>query len=224
MRQRPDDKNLEYDITMPELPETRHSLLIRLKDRSDDAWPEFLDIYEKAIFDFARRRGLQEADALDVTQEVLAAVERKIASQNTKPIIKFRGWLFRVARNIAVDKTNELFKSPKSGGTNIGEVAAEHATNHHQESLEFWQGYRRHLLHWAVAQVKPLVSETTWQAFWMTAMENQNADQVATLLGTTRGNVYAAKFRVINRLQKLVARFDDSDDFGQLLSNIGTIE
>ena len=206
--------------SMPDLPLTRHSLLIRLKDRSDDAWSEFLAIYEKSIVDYARRKGLQDADALDVTQEVLSAVEKRITSQDSAPIEEFRGWLFRVARNIAVDKIKEQIKSPKSGGTNIAGLLAGHADENQQETFQFWQNYRRQLMHWAAAQVKPHVAETTWKAFWMTTMEGHTADKVAVTLGITRGNVYAAKFRVINRLQKLVEQFDDSSDFEQLLKEM----
>ena len=62
---------------MSELPQTRHSLLVRLRENSADAWSEFLEVYEQSIYRFARRRGLQDADAWDVTQDVLAAVEKK---------------------------------------------------------------------------------------------------------------------------------------------------
>lgn len=209
---------------MPDLPLTRHSLLIRLRDRTDDAWSEFLAIYEKSIVDYARRKGLQDADAWDVTQEVLSAVEKRITSQDGAPIEKFRGWLFRVARNIAVDKIKKQIRSPKSGGTNIAGLIADHADENQQETLRFWQHYRRQLMHWAAAQVKPHVAETTWMAFWMTTMEGQAADKVAASLGTTRGNVYAAKFRVINRLQKLVEQFDDSNDFEQLMKEMSPEE
>ena len=97
---------------MPDLPQTRHSLLLRLRDHSNDAWLEFLEIYEQAIVDYARRRGLQEADARDVSQEVLAAVSHKVEQWQADPAKgKFRGWLFRVARNIAVDKVVQLARS-----------------------------------------------------------------------------------------------------------------
>lgn len=198
---------------MPELPQTRQSLLIRLKDRSDDAWVEFLNIYEKSIVDFAKRKGLQDADALDVTQEVLAAVEAKIQTWKTDPSKgKFRGWLFRVARNIAVDKVIERSKKPHMGGTQILN-ALENAVQQEQDSSAFWDDYRRQLLHWAAEKVRPRVSAVTWQAFWMTAMDGKNADAVAEELGLTRGNVYAAKFRITARIQKLVDQFDDSAEF-----------
>ena len=70
---------------MAKLPQTRQSLLLRLRQRSSDAWPEFLEVYEQAIYSFSRSRGLQDADAWDVTQEVLSAVDKKIGSWDNDP-------------------------------------------------------------------------------------------------------------------------------------------
>ena len=55
-------------------PETRQSLLLRLKDATQqEAWQEFVDIYEPLVYRLARKRGLQHADAMDISQEVFSA-------------------------------------------------------------------------------------------------------------------------------------------------------
>ncbi|MEL7263768.1 MAG: sigma-70 family RNA polymerase sigma factor [Planctomycetota bacterium] len=195
---------------MPDLPQTRHSLLVRLKDHSNDAWSEFLDIYECSIIGYAQRKGLQEADARDVAQEVLSAVEKKIATWDLDPAKgSFRGWLFRVARNIAVDKLIQQSRRPLTGGTNIGTVLDSISEYNQAESEEFWKDYRRQLMHWAASKVRPQVTESSWQAFKLTALDGLPAEKVSERLGMTRANVYAAKFRIISRIQKLVAKFDD---------------
>ena len=198
---------------MPDLPLTRMSLLVRLKARSDDAWHEFLSIYEQALLDFSKRKGLQDADAMDVTQEVLAALEKKLPNWDTNPERgKLRGWLFRVARNMAIDKITERAKSPlafgamdSSGYRDLGSFKAE-------QSQEFLNQFRRRVFHYAAEQVRQRVNQQTWQAFWLTAMEGQSAEQVGQQLGLKAGNVYAAKFRVTSRIQKLVDSIDASDD------------
>lgn len=197
---------------MPDLPQTRQSLLIRLRERSEDAWMEFLEIYEKSIVDYARRRGLQDADARDVTQEVLAAVGKKIDSWREDPSLgKFRGWLFRVARNIAVDKVIEQSGKAASGGSQFVQILAEQPASHEQETTLFWMNYRRQLMHWAAEQVRPTVKETSWRAFWMTAIEGRNANDVSRELDLPAGNIYAAKFRIIAKIRQIVERFDDTD-------------
>ena len=60
---------------MHDFPDTRRSLLVRLREARDDAaWAEFTGIYEPLIYRLARRRGFQDADARDLCQDVLRAV------------------------------------------------------------------------------------------------------------------------------------------------------
>src|SRR5205807_1606188 len=54
---------------------TRASLLARLRDPKDRAaWQQFVELYGSLVYGFVRRRGLQDADAADLTQEVFLAV------------------------------------------------------------------------------------------------------------------------------------------------------
>ncbi len=62
---------------MPEIPPTRASLLLRLRDSRDEAaWKEFVQLYTPLVYGYARKQGLQDADAADLTQAVLMAVAR----------------------------------------------------------------------------------------------------------------------------------------------------
>jgi RNA polymerase sigma-70 factor (ECF subfamily) len=197
---------------MTELPQTRQSLLVRLSSNSNDAWSEFLEIYEQTIYTFARRRGLQDADAWDVTQEVLGAVEKRIETWEADPSKgTFRGWLYRVARNIAVDKISAQAKrASASGDSQVASLLAEVPDEREEETTLFWMNYRRRLLHWAAEQVKPDFKNTSWQSFWMTAVDGKKPEDVAESLGVSIGSVYAAKFRIVARIRKIVAGFDDA--------------
>jgi RNA polymerase sigma factor (sigma-70 family) len=90
---------------MPEFPETRVSLILRLGEAEDvRAWQEFAGIYGPALYRLALRRGLQSADAEDVAQEILFAVARAIERFQPDPTqAKFRTWLSRIARNLLAD-------------------------------------------------------------------------------------------------------------------------
>src|SRR5215212_11031011 len=86
---------------MLDAPLTRASLLVRIRDGHDqDAWQEFVKLYGPVVYGFARKRGLQDADAADLMQDVMRSVSAAIArldydrNQGT-----FRGWLFTISRN-----------------------------------------------------------------------------------------------------------------------------
>ena len=60
-------------------------------------WREFHDLYAPLILTWARQQGFQEADALDVTQEVLIKVARTLPTYVREPGQSFRSWLYRLA-------------------------------------------------------------------------------------------------------------------------------
>src|SRR5881275_2606711 len=86
---------------MEEAPTTRASLLVRLRDGQDvQAWREFVKLYAPVVYGFARKRGLQDADASDLMQEVLRSVAGAVGRLDYDPGRgTFRGWLFTVTRN-----------------------------------------------------------------------------------------------------------------------------
>src|SRR5262249_43567389 len=86
---------------MAESPNTRPSLLVRIRDaRDDQAWSQFVALYAPLIYGYARKQGLQDADAADVTQDALRAVAGAVANLQYGPQRgTFRGWLFTIVRN-----------------------------------------------------------------------------------------------------------------------------
>lgn len=196
---------------MNEIPQTRASLLLRLGNQSQDAWPEFLSIYEAALYGFCRSKGLQDADARDVLQDVLAAVLKKLPDWNPDSRQgSFRGWLFRVARNITVDEVKrKATKATASGDSRIGQMLAEVPAPAETEDSIFDAEYRLALLDWASRRVKAEVRENTWLSFRMTALEGQKAEHVAEKLGISVGTVYTAKCRVVARIRSVIAQMDD---------------
>lgn len=103
---------------MSDFPTTQFDLLMRVRDTTDrSAWEEFASTYRPAIYRFARHRGLQEADAEDLAQNVLAAVADRIGEWEPDPERgRFRTWLSRVAMN----QTITMFRRRKAD-----ELAAE---------------------------------------------------------------------------------------------------
>ena len=84
---------------MPEVPDTSHSLIARVKDPADGAaWTEFLGIYRPVVYRLARKRGMQDADAQDVTQRVFLSISQAIDGWEPDPNgPPFRAWLVTVS-------------------------------------------------------------------------------------------------------------------------------
>src|SRR6185503_14753680 len=73
---------------------------LRLRDPRDaGAWRQFVDLYAPLVYGYARKQGLQDADAADLTQDVLQAVAGALSRLEYDPARgAFRNWLFTVVR------------------------------------------------------------------------------------------------------------------------------
>src|SRR5689334_16878411 len=73
---------------------TSPTLLGRLRCNPGDqaAWSDFVDRYGRKIYGWTRERGLQEADAQDVTQNVLVELARQIIAFEYRATGSFRAW------------------------------------------------------------------------------------------------------------------------------------
>jgi RNA polymerase sigma-70 factor (ECF subfamily) len=193
-------------------PTTRHSLVLRLRNLDDQAsWSEFLEIYEPLIYGLARRKGLQDADARDLSQEVFRAVAGAIERWDPDPAKgKFRAWLFRIARNLLVNYFADQERHTRgTGSTSVQELLEARPVEDGRIEAEFAVEFKRQAFHWAAKQVKGEFAESTWQAFWKTGVENQPTDQVAKECNLSTGAVYIARSRVLARLRERVQQLTD---------------
>lgn len=196
---------------MQETPETRASLLVRMRDPRDGrAWAEFVHIYEPVVYRLARGQGLQDADARDLTQQVLIAVAARIESWDSdRSKGSFRGWLFRVARNLMVNlMINRRRHPPGTGASDVQRLLDEKPAPTGEESALFEVEYRRQVFRWAAEQVREEFRETTWDAFWRTCVDGCEIKQAAKQLDMSVGAVYIARSRVLSRLRERVEQLE----------------
>jgi RNA polymerase sigma factor (sigma-70 family) len=199
---------------MEQTPVTRPSLLLRLHGpRDEQAWAEFSAIYGPLIERLARQKGLQDADAADLVQEVLRTVAAAIERQMFDPARgSFRAWLFRVARNLMVNFLICQRRQPRgSGDTDMQQLLEELPAPNAEDSALFDAEYKRQLLYWAAEQLQDEFTERVWQAFWQTGVEGRSAKEVAAALGTTIGTIYHYKSRVMARLRRKIEEVQGDD-------------
>lgn len=185
-------------------PTTQITLLQEVANQRDRrAWVRFVQTYGPLLYRYCRRRGLQDADALDVAQEVLLQVSKAIADFRYDPQRgRFRNWLGTVTHRAM------LKHSAKSRRTAIGEggAASEQslANCESQEPLdETWvESFNAHVYRKATSRLRPQFSAETWRAFQATFGEGRSPKEVADELQRTVGWVYQAKSQVIHRLRK----------------------
>src|SRR5437667_388943 len=73
---------------------TSVSLLQKLRrPEHGEAWAEFVELYTPLMLAWARKLGLQDADATDLVQNVFVLLLRKMPEFVYDPSKSFRGWL-----------------------------------------------------------------------------------------------------------------------------------
>src|SRR5207237_644077 len=170
------------------------------------AWGEFVVIYEPLIYRLARRKGLQDADARDLCQEVFRRVAQAIDRWDLDPARgSFRGWLSRIARNLLVNfLARRPYRLRGSGSTSVQDLLEAQPAEDPSATALFEAEYRRRLFRWAADEVRGEFATTTWQAFWQTAVEGRSPSDVAAELGLSVGAVYIARSRVLARLRRRI--------------------
>jgi RNA polymerase sigma-70 factor (ECF subfamily) len=195
---------------MPPLVENRESssglsLAIRLRQDSSDAWSELVELYGPLVESWSAKAGLTRAAREDVAQEVFLAVHRSIKRFDpTIPGATFRGWLWRISRNVILKSLARAEPRPIGGSTANARLA---------EIADLWPDAAEQappadpsettlLLRRAIAQIKPRIEPQTWQAFWHTVVLGQTAAEAADNLGMTGAAVRKAKSRTLHRLRQ----------------------
>ncbi len=195
---------------MTQSPDTRESLLLRIRDSQDrEAWQEFVSIYRPLIYRVGRRSGLQDADAQNLAQEVLQKVERKAddwlpgQAQGS-----FRRWLATVSRNAAIDAIRRVSPDSARGGTSVREVLHGVAAPCDDTAAAFRLELERQAFRWSSRHIRGEFTEPTRIAFWETMVEGRSCADVAARLGRSIGAIYTARSRVMQRLKEKLEHFD----------------
>jgi len=179
---------------------TNISLLSRLgRDPTDQsAWCEFVDRYGPKIDAWCRSWRLQEADVQDVTQAVLTRLAVRMSTFAYDPSRSFRAWLRTVVHNAWRDKLAE--RRLEAGGEQVAAlIGSLEAREDLARRLE--AEFDLELLGEAQRRVRQRVAPHTWEAYWLTAVDQLSGAEVAHRLGVKIAAVFVSKRNVLRMLK-----------------------
>ena len=190
---------------------TSASLLGRLRLDGDDPrdWAEFARRYGPMVYRWGRRWGLQEADARDIAQDVLARLASRMRSFEYDPSKSFRAYVKTLAHFTWCD----LIRSRKrSGAGGSGDTAVldqlDGLPARDDLHARLADAFDRELLEEASARVRLRVEPRTWVAFTMTAIEGLSGAEVASKTGMEVATVFKARSKVQKMLRVEVRRLN----------------
>ena len=198
---------------MSQFPDTRSTLIAHVQSpENQGAWTEFVTLYRPVIYRMARKRGMQDADAQDLSQTVLIRIARSIDRwKKTDPSIGFRHWLSRVAKNAILTALAKPSRDGAMGGTDIQDMLYQQPDVDPDVERAFALEYLREKYHRAAATVQTDVDAVTWQAFELSMVDGRPCNEVAEQLGKPIGTIYAARSRVMRRLRDQIDQMEGDE-------------
>jgi RNA polymerase sigma-70 factor (ECF subfamily) len=193
-------------------PETRASLIVGLKDqRNEAAWGEFVSTYEPFLRHLTRRYASSEADAADITQQILIAIARSLEGwrDDGRPA-SFRRWLNRVARNAAMKWIDRQRRQVKGQGGSDFQLRLELQPDQAEVERQAAE-YEREMILWAAEQVRGEFRPSSWRAFWAIQIEGRSVAETAEELSLSPGAIYMSKSRILARIRAKLQEFDDDE-------------
>lgn len=184
-------------------PTTRITLLQRVGDQLDrGSWDRFERVYGPLIHRYCVRRGVQDADAADIVQDVMLQVSRGIGSfRYDAERGRFRNWLGTLThramlKHMAKWRRATVAFEEASVGWSPCLQACPHALD------EGWvEAFNAYVFEESLKRLQLSFSEEEWRAFHGTFIENRPANEVALDLSRPVGWVYQAKSRVIRQVK-----------------------
>jgi RNA polymerase sigma-70 factor (ECF subfamily) len=191
---------------------TSVTLLERLgrEETDQQAWAEFVHRYGRQIYRWCRRWKLQEADAEDLTQNVLVRLHSRLRTFRYDPAQSFRAYLKALTHYAWCD----LVQGNQRPGAGSGDSAVLDRLQT-IEARDDWvrrldEEFDQELLAEAAERVRRRVEPHTWEAFRLTALEGLSGAAAAEQLGMKVVTVFKAKSKVQKMLQEEVARLGAS--------------
>ena len=185
---------------------TSLGLLQDLKEGDDSGWRQFVHLYTPLIYAWCRKAGLQESDAADVCQDVFRDVSTGMHSlKYDRPDHSFRGWLWKITRNRLSKHFGRANKAPAAaGGTERIRQLSQVPDWVDDEEVPEAATAESEVIRRAAEIIRGDFKENTWQAFWLSAVEDMQASDIAERLNMTANGVRQAKFRVMARLKEFL--------------------
>jgi RNA polymerase sigma-70 factor (ECF subfamily) len=183
---------------------------LRRDPANEAAWGEFVDHYGAKIYEWCRSWRLQEADAQDVTQNVLLKLAEKMKEFTYDPARSFRAWL----KTITHHAWSDFLRARQRPGLGSGDSHVADLLQNTEARADLDQRlekeYDRELLEEAIVRVRLRVAPQTWQAFRLTALDGLSGAEAARQVPMQVAQVFVARRRVQKMLKEEIARLENA--------------
>src|SRR5262249_44581158 len=163
---------------------------------------EFVERYGRHIYRWCRQWKLQDADAEDVTQDLLLKLAQKLRAFAYDPARSFRGWLKTLTHHAWRDFVDGRRRAQAASGDSQVQELLQTVGAREDLVQKLEEAFDHELLEAAKVRVRLRVAPHTWEAFRLQALEGLPVAEVAAKVQMQVAMVYVAKSKVQKMLQE----------------------
>lgn len=188
--------------------------LERLQRMDPEGWSRLVTTFGPIVYRWCRSSGVNPDDSADVVQEVFTSVARGVGDfERLKAEGSFRSWLATITRNRVRDYIRKQNRSPVGMGGTEAMIKLQQQSDPDAEdvldSTICGEDVYNPLVHRVLTQVQAEFEQKTWRAFWLSAVENKTAADIASQTGLSTASVYQSKSRVLRRIRQRLSEFPE---------------
>jgi len=188
------------------------NLLERAREYDAQALAEIYDRYAESIYRYAYRFVGNAHLAEDLTSDVFLKLLQVLGTSRA-PRTQLQGWLYRVARNLAVDWSRQQAKGAQlSLNEQVIPGGDSPATQLEQQQLH--QELRE-----AVSKLAPSQQQVIVLRFG----EGRKISEIGRMMGKSEGSVKLMQYRAMKRLRKLLEKQGKRGNEAQKGRNLGKV-
>lgn len=193
-------------------PSTSQFLILQLTSGMNDpeAWKRFVYLYGPHLVEWCRKYGLQDADARDVSQDVLLQISRQISRLKYDPSKRFRGWLRAIVHSAWCDWVERFHAANVGAADSAIRTRLEQVPARDELVARLEAEFDRELMELAMQRVRKRVEPKTWRAFELQAMKGVSGEDAAAELEMRLGSAFAARSKVQRMIRDEIEKLESS--------------
>jgi len=190
------------------------TIVLEELDSSEDgpAWEQFCRFCHPMIIGFGIKVGLCEHDAQDVAQDTLSKfieLFRKGRYQRQKGGL--RKWLMGIARKMVHQKVKKFSREKLVPDSSTG-TSFWNSLEDESFIQDTWDvTWHNMILRICLDKIKSEYPKKVYEAFRLFAIKGRPASEVAKQFNRKEGTIFVDKHRILKKLRKLVAEFENDD-------------
>ena len=185
-------------------PTTSKTLLERIAAGDEISWDDFYNRYCGIIRNLAKFKGLNDAEADDICQQVMLQFFKQSKTFKFDPdIARFRTYFGKIINSRIKDHFRRKKEVPSD------EIEPEPFEGKTDEL--FLTEWRKMILQEAERELKNRVAPETFQAYELYAVQSRPVEKVAAYLNCSVNQVYQAKKRCFAMMREILIRMNEQE-------------